>query len=383
MVAMVIAIVCALVVGALCCYVLLKLLPPLVTDLVSRHVDARAQAGAHELELRQSAISEQMDLRQDAITDRLQAANEELREVRQLVATLRKDGAAQQSALSTRLDEALATSRQVAEVTGSLREALASPKARGAWGERTAEDILRVAGFVEGVNFRKQRSVTGGTTIPDFTFLLPHDRVVHMDVKFPIAGYLRYLEAGSDLERQQAAKEFRRDVRQRLKELSGRRYIDPTCTVDYLLVFIPNESVYCFIHEQDPELLDLALQQKAVLCSPTTLFPVLAVIRQAMDNFMVDQTSEQILRRLGAFTDQWTNLTEAIEKVGRQLERTQTAWEELNGPRRRAIDRTFAEVDELRTGSPQPLAPVEAGSTPALPSLEEVGLGDLHGRRAG
>ena len=377
---MVIAILSALLVGGLIAYVVLKLLPVQVQDAVGRHLDTQAQVAHREMDLRQGAISEQMDLRQDAISDQVQAANTELRELRELVATLRKDGAAQQGALTSRLDEALATSRQVAEVTGSLREALASPKARGAWGERTADDILRVAGFIEGVNYRKQKSVTGGATIPDFTFLLPHDRVVHMDVKFPIAGYLRYLEAGSDLERQQAAKQFTRDVRQRLKELSGRRYIDPTTTVDELLVFIPNESVYCFIHEHDPEVIDVALQQKVVLCSPTTLFPVLAVIRQAMDNFMVDQTSEQILRRLGAFTDQWANLTESIDKVGRQLERTQAAWEELNGPRRRAVDRTFAEVDELRTATPLPLAAVEA---PPLPSLEEVGLGDVHGRRAG
>jgi DNA recombination protein RmuC len=380
MVLMVIAIVCALIAAGVVGYVVLKLLPLHVMELVGRHLDNREQASAREMDLRQDAISEQMDLRQDAIRDQVQAANTELRELRELVATLRRDGAAQQAGLTTRLDETLATSRQVAEVAGSLREALANPKARGAWGERTAEDILRVAGFVEGVNYRKQRSVSGGTTIPDFTFLLPHDRVVHMDVKFPIAGYLRHLAATTDLERQKEAKEFLRDVRLRLKELKGRRYIDPATTVDELLVFIPNESIYCFIHEQDPQLLDDALAQKVVLCSPTTLFPVLAVIRQAMDNFMVDQTSEQILRRLGAFTDQWSNLTEAIEKVGRQLERTQAAWEELNGPRRRAVDRTFAEVDELRTGSPQPLAAVEA---PPLPSLEEVGLGDLHGRRAG
>jgi DNA recombination protein RmuC len=376
MVPMVIAIICAVLAAGLVGWFVLKLLPPVVSDLVGRQVEARAQANARELELRQGAITEQMDLRQDLISDQVQAANTELRELRELVATLRKDGAAQQGALTSRLDEALATSRQVVEVTGSLREALASPKARGAWGERTADDILRVAGFVEGINYRKQRSVQGGSTIPDFTFLLPHDRVVHMDVKFPIAGYLRHLEAQSDLERQQAGKQFTRDVRQRLKELAGRRYIDPATTVDYLLVFIPNESVYCFIHDQDPELLDVALQQKVVLCSPMTLFPVLAVIRQAMDNFMVDQTSEQILRRLAAFTDQWGNLTESIEKVGRQLERTQSAFEELNGPRRRAVDRTFAEVDELRTGVQQPLAAVEG---PSLPSVDDL-LGD---RRAG
>jgi DNA recombination protein RmuC len=373
---MVIAIVCALIAAAAVGCAVVKLVPPVVSDAMARHLDARAQANAREMELRQGAITEQMDLRQDAISDQVRAANTELRELRELVATLRKDGAAQQGALVTRLDEVLGTNRQVAEVTGSLREALASPKARGAWGERTADDILRVAGFVEGVIYRKQKSVAGGSTIPDFTFLLPHDRVLHMDVKFPIAGYLRYLEAGSDLERQQAAKQFTKDVRQRLRELNGRRYMDPTTTVDELLVFIPNESVYCFIHEHDPELIDVALQQKVVLCSPMTLFPVLAVIRQAMDNFMVDQTSEQILRRLTAFTDQWSNLTESIEKVGRQLERTQSAFEELNGPRRRAVDRTFAEVDELRTGVPHQLTAVEA---PALPGVDEL-LGD---RRAG
>ncbi len=78
---------------------------------------------------------------------------------------------------------------------------------------------------------------------------------------------------------------------------------------------------------------------------------MLAVIRQAMDNFMVDQTSEQILRCLGAFTDQWEKLAEAIDKVGRQIESTQKAFGELNGPRRRAVERTFAQVDELRTST--------------------------------
>ena len=346
---MVIAVLCALVVGGVIAFAVLKLLPATVLDLVTRHVDAQAQAGARELDLRQGAITEQMDLRQGAISEQVRAANTELRELRELVATLRRDGAAQQGELATRLEEAVA-----------------SPKARGTWGERTAEDILRVAGFIEGVNYRKQRSVQGGSTIPDFTFLLPHDRVVHMDVKFPIAGYLRHLDASSDLERQQAAKQFVRDVRQRLKELAGRHYIDPTCTVDYLLVFIPNESVYAFIHEHDPELVDFALHQKAVLCSPTTLFPVLAVIRQAMDNFMVDQTSEQILRCLGAFTDQWEKLAEAIDKVGKQIETTQKAFGELNGPRRRAVERTFAQVDELRTNNQLPLAAVDVGEVPGL-----------------
>src|SRR5690242_10505448 len=118
MVGMVIAIVCALLVGGLCCYVLLKLLPPVIGDLVDRRSAGTAQANAREMDLRQSAITEQMELRQDLISDQVQAANTELRELRELVATLRKDGAAQQGVLTSRLDEVLGTNRQVAEVTG-------------------------------------------------------------------------------------------------------------------------------------------------------------------------------------------------------------------------------------------------------------------------
>jgi DNA recombination protein RmuC len=326
-----IAISSALLVGLVLGYVVVRFLPQAVADVARRQVEAQSQAGARELEVRSQAIHEQ------------------LRELSDLVGSLRREGAEQQGTLATKLDEVNDLSRRAAEITGSLREVLASPKARGAWGERTAEDVLRAAGFVEGVNYRKQRSVTGGRTIPDFTFVLPHDRVVHMDVKFPIAGYLRYLEADSDLSRQQAARQFLRDVRHRIGELTTRGYVDPTRTVDYLLVFIPNESVYTFIHEHDPGLIDHALGQKAVLCSPLTLFAVLAVIRQAMDNFMVEKTSAEILDCLGGFAEQWGKLADGLDKVGKHLDTTQRALDDVCGTRRRALERKLAEIDELRT----------------------------------
>src|SRR5205085_7430202 len=93
---------------------------------------------------------------------------------------------------------------------GALREVLASPKARGQWGERMADDVLRLAGLVEGISYVKQRATRHGT-IPDVTFLLPGARVLHMDVKFPIANYIRCLEAGTDAERDTLRTAFLRD----------------------------------------------------------------------------------------------------------------------------------------------------------------------------
>src|SRR6478735_10636355 len=108
--------------------------------------------------------------------------------------------------------------------TRSLREALANPQSRGQWGERMAEDVLRLAGFTEHVNYRKQTQVDGGSGRPDFTFDLPKGHVLYMDVKFPLASYLRYLEVATEAERQAHLKRFLGDVRARVRELAKREY---------------------------------------------------------------------------------------------------------------------------------------------------------------
>ena len=142
----------------------------------------------------------------------------------------------------------------LAPSTQSLREALASPKARGQWGERMAEDVLRLAGFIEHVNYEKQTAVEGGRGLPDFTFTLPKGHVLYMDVKFPLAAYMRFLDAGTDAERSAHRDTFLRDVRLRVKELADRDYPAQSArpAVDYVLLFLPNETISSFIHEHDP-----------------------------------------------------------------------------------------------------------------------------------
>jgi DNA recombination protein RmuC len=131
--------------------------------------------------------------------------------------------------------------------------------------------------------------------------------------------------------------------------MAGRGYVIPGITVDHVLLFIPNEAVYGFIHERDPDLADLALGQKVVLCSPFTLFAVLAVIRQAMDSFRIEQVGDEILQCLGGFGLQWQKFSEQVDVVARRLESTQRAYEDLAGTRRKALQRTIDQVDELRT----------------------------------
>jgi DNA recombination protein RmuC len=340
-----------------------------VVKVAGERLGAQAEAGSRELAGRQqafelqvrelrAALADQMAVRNASVEQHMGDVRSELTRVTELVASLQRDRAEQHGRVETRLSEMAAVSARLADTTQSLRQALANPQARGQWGERMADDVLRAAGLVEGISYRKQSATSAGT-VPDFTFLLPGGRVLHMDVKFPIDNYLRYLEAASERERDQHAIAFVRDVRARVRELRGRVYIDPDETLDEVLLFIPNEAVYAFVHQHDRDLVEVALRQKVVLCSPSTLFSVLAVIRQAVEQTRLQRTSDEILSCLGAFEQQWGKFSDALDKVGRSLDTVRRSWDDLAGTRRRQLERHLDRVGELRSRRATGAAPVD------------------------
>ena len=269
-----------------------------------------------------------------------------LERVTSVVADLRTERAGQHGELLARVGEAQRVTEALRSTAEGLERVLASPQARGQWGERMCDDVLRAAGLVEGVNYAKQQTLPDGTR-PDVTFLLPDDRRLHMDVKFPLAGYQRWCEATTDRERTEAASGFLRDVRNRVKELAKPSYADER-TVGFVLLFIPNESVYGFIHGHDAALADDALRRRVVLCSPFTLFAVLGVIRQAADAIALQRGADEVLDVLAGFTKQWEQFTDRLESLGRGLQTVQNAYEQLNGPRRRQLERQLDKVDAVR-----------------------------------
>jgi DNA recombination protein RmuC len=334
-------------------------------------VDTVVSVAGQQLGQRADAGSRELDLHRDAIGQQLDAMGTELHRVNELVATMRNERAEQHGQLVQGLRETLRTTGELAGTTRALREALASPKARGQWGERMADDVLRAAGLLEGVNYRKQTAIVGGT-IPDFTFLLPRGIELHMDVKFPVDNYVRHLEATTDGERDTAKATFLKDVRSRVKELAGRGYADPATTVGYLLLFIPNESVYAFIQENDRDLADLALGQRIVLCSPFTLFAVLGVVRQSVDSFLLERAGDEILDALGRFATQWGRFSEQVDKLGRQLATAQGTYEDLAGTRRRQLERRLDEIEAIRTSRGLPPLGEDGDDGPQLREVSSL-----------
>ncbi|MCH1489950.1 MAG: DNA recombination protein RmuC [Ilumatobacteraceae bacterium] len=295
------------------------------------------QQSGEALGKRAEVISTTLKGVHDDVSKRLAELNHELDQLRQL-------NAGQFSSVS----EAVTL---LAQRTANLNEVLSSSQKRGQWGERLAEDMIRAAGLVEGVNYSKQDTTAAGGR-PDFTFTMPPDRVLFMDVKFPLDRYVAHLDADDDATRATTKADFVKAVRSHVDALAKRDYIDQTTedALDYVLMFVPNESISGFVHEADPHLIDWALERKVVLCSPLTLYAFLVVIRQATESFHTEQTAAEITQQINKFSKEFDNYSAAVDKVRATFNKLDNELGAIatDGTRFRKLSVPIRDIEKLR-----------------------------------
>ena len=252
--------------------------------------------------------------------------------------------------LSGNLETSSKETQKLQESTSKLREILSSSQKRGQWGERMVEDILDFIGFMEDKNYVKQTQVESGEK-PDYTFFLPKEKKLNMDVKFPLASYERFINSEMEEEQDSHKKDFLRDVKLHIKAIAGRAYINPgEGTLDYVLMFIPNESIYGFINQEDTQLIDYALEKKVLLCSPLTLYAMLSLIYQATRNFAMEEKATEVMNLLNAFRLQWDKYVEVMDKMGRSLETTQKDYDTMVGTRKNQLEKPLSKIEEITSG---------------------------------
>src|SRR5579875_2834390 len=303
--------------------------------------EAKALVVDHE-----AATEQRLKSRNEQIEAVLGVVRQELERLRGAVAEAdrRQEGAYQQ--LRAVAAQGAQQTELLRQETARLKEMLGGNQSRGSWAERMADDVVRQLGMVEGVQYARQLRTASGSR-PDFTFFL-EGKKLHMDVKASFANYRRYLEAEDDRAREEAAKAFLRDLKARIDEVAGRGYIDPEDdTVEFVLLFIPYDQIFSFIHERDQALVDYALSRKVVICSPLTLFAVLAVIQQAARTAQLSRQAGEVLNLLNQVQKEWTKVREKIETLGNRLEQTTKVYDELATTRVRQLQRALDKVERL------------------------------------
>ena len=347
-------------------------------DRLRQREDLRAllDLAAQKIETERVKQGADLDKQRSSVENTVGKLSEQLKAYETLVRQFEGERREKYGSLEKSLKDASETTGRLAASTEGLRAMLENSRARGQWGERMADDILRASGLQEGIQYEKNKTQETSSTRPDFTFFMPDGHKLHMDVKFPLDNYMRMAAAAAPEERARFKNEFLKDVRARIREIQRRDYISvDEGTLDYVLLFIPNEQVYGFINEALPGFIDEALQQKVVLCSPFTLYAVLAVVRQAFQNFHFAQSTQQILKLFGSFMDVYRKFQERFGKLGDDLRKTQDAYDEISDTSFKRLDAAVNKLEKLSKGQDEaalqpPPSPLPPGLLPPLSSKE-------------
>ena len=223
----------------------------------------------------------------------------------------------------------------LSERTGSLANALRSPSVRGRWGEAQLRNVVELAGMLEHCDFVTQastRDTEGDLLRPDLVVRIPGGKQVVVDAKVPLAAYLEAFETSSEDERAQRLAVHARQVRDHAAKLAAKAYWRQFApTPDFVVMFVPDETLLRVAHEHDRRIAEDAWAQGVVIASPSTLMTLLRTVAAVWQQETVAESAQavhelgaELHKRLGTFAGH-------LAKVGRSLRSSVGAYNEAVG----------------------------------------------------
>ena len=308
-------------------------------QLTNTH-DAKRKDSKDEIE---TGVKDLLENNQKLFSQIVIGLEKQLEGSRREVGDLTKQNSAirEQLANTAKMTESLQVS------TDSLKNLLSNNRLRGEWGEQVAEDLLLAAGFVEKVNYVKQTTTVDGR--PDFTILLPNGAKLNVDAKFPFDDLMEYQAAKTEPAKKAALNKFSTSIKNKVKEVTSKDYINPQDnTLDFVIMFIPNEMIFSFIYEKLPEINEYCNQRKVVLAGPFGFTAVLRLVMQAHKNFGYEKHLQEIFGLVSKFQEEYSKFGEHMQRLGAQLATVQKTYHEVEGTRSRQLSRV---VDQINTHS--------------------------------
>ncbi|QIK59669.1 DNA recombination protein RmuC [Dysgonomonas sp. HDW5A] len=245
----------------------------------------------------------------------------------------------QRFSLEERIRELVVLNHQISEDANNLTKALkGNNKIQGNWGEMILESILEKSGLKKGEEYFSQDMLTdeNGQKIlnsenkalqPDIVILYPGGRKIVIDSKVSLNGYIRYVEADTDEMRIIAEKEHIISIKKHIDELSSKAYQDYIESLDFVMMFIPNEPAYILAMQLDSGLWDYAYRKRILLISPTNLIASLKVVADLWKREAQSRNAQEIAKRGAILYDKFAGFVETLQEIGKNIDRTQKSYD--------------------------------------------------------
>ena len=257
---------------------------------------------------------------------------------------------ADRNKLAGQISELQKQTLQISADAVSLANALRGDnKAQGNWGEFVLEKLLEDSGLSNGREYDTQvalKDESGKRRNPDVIVHLPEGRDIVIDAKVSLVDYERYFHAEDEETKAQCLRQHLSSLRAHIKGLSGKDYesLEGVNSLDFVLIFVPVEAAFMVALDHDPEMMRDAYDRGIILVSPSTLLVTLRTIKNLWRYADQNRNAQVIADKAGALYDQFVLYVEALDDVGKHLDKSKDAWDtarkRLTGGRGNLVRRT-------------------------------------------
>ena len=348
----------------------------LSSEALSKNNESFLNLAKSTLDKYQEGAKGDLEKRQEAIDKTVEPVNIALKAFNERVEKIEERRTRTDASLKQQLEQLADSQVQLSKTTSNLVQALRAPQVRGQWGEMQLRRTVEMAGMINRVDFLEQASVDtedGQRQRPDMMINLPNGRQVVVDSKVPLAAYLDALEAEDPEQQTIRMKAHARHIRDHIKGLSAKAYWTQFDNApEFVVLFIPNETIFSAALEQDPQLIELGVDNKVILATPTTLIALLKAIAYGWQQEAIAREAKEIsalgkehYERIGVVSDHFA-------KLGKSLDQTVGHYNKAISSVESRLLVTARKFEALESAAPEPLPEAKAiEKQPTLPKKED------------
>ena len=233
--------------------------------------------------------------------------------------------------LNTTILEMRRASESIFDETKKIAGALSNSQTRGKFGEAQLELLLQGAGLREGHEYTAQRSTTDSDSsgIPDITVSMPGGSLLFIDSKFPFERFLEAFGTEDQTQRDEYLQLHTKDLMKHVEALAKRGYHKSQGSPDFVVLFVPFETLLSEALRLDPMFLEKAFKVGVTVATPTSMMALLRTIGYIFTRNKLAENADEIQKVASTFLKNITLLHTKIVAVGKAISQTSKAYEDL------------------------------------------------------
>ena len=301
------------------------------------------------------------EINQENIGRILTPLQEKLVEFKQKVEDTYDKESKERFSLDTRIRELVELNRQISQEANNLTKALkGDSKVQGDWGEMILESILEKSGLVKGREYFTQETLAdevgkaqinedGRKMRPDIIVIYPDKRRVIIDSKVSLTAYSRYVDAESPEDATKALQEHIRSLKNHVLELAAKRYQDYVESLDFVMMFVPNEPAYLVAMQQEPTLWQFAYDHRVMLISPTNLIAALKLIVDLWNRDKQSRHAIEIANQGASLYDKFVGFVNSMTEIGTNIDKVARSYQQAFSQLKEGKGNLISKAEKLRT----------------------------------